>query len=348
MKSLAVSKEFQLEFIDIPRPECDESSVLVKILACGICGTDMKIIHGRFKPCKDYPCLLGHEAVGIVVEVGKDVEAFEVGDKVLLPYIDGKVGEYQTFFGAFSEYGICHDWRAMAKNGKGPDSPGFNDFFFTQKKIPAHYDPVASVMIITLREVLGAVKHFGFCAKDNLVIFGGGSVGLAFAKFAKLIGMGPVILVDVLDEKVERAKKIGVDYAFNSRKTDIVSEIRKIFPEGVDYTLDAVGVNALIPLSMQLIKMGGKILIYGIDPNLNMDLDWTKAPNNWALEFFWSPEKEVEAEVHDQLIRWIDMGLIDPADFVSHVFDFDDAMKGFDILENHLPADKIVIKIGEE
>ena len=71
-------------------------------------------------------------------------------------------------------------------------------------------------------------------------------------------------------------------------------------------------------------------------------------PNNWALEFFWSPEKEVEAEVHDQLIRWIDMGLIDLADFVSHVFDFDDAMKGFDILENHLPADKIVIKIGEE
>ena len=348
MKSLAVNREFQLEFIDIPKPECDESSVLVKILACGICGTDMKIVHGKFKTCQEYPCLLGHEAVGIVVEVGKDVEAFSVGDKVLLPYIDGKVGEYQTFFGAFSEYGVCHDIRAMAKNGKGPDTESFNDFFLTQKKIPANYDPVSSVMIITLREVLGAVKHFGFKAEDNLVIFGGGSVGLAFAKFAKLIGMGPVVLVDVLDEKVERAKSMGVDYAFNSKKVDIISEIRQIFPEGVDYTLDAVGVNGLIPVSMKLIKMGGRMLVYGIDPNLSMNLDWSEAPNNWSLDFFWSPDKEVEAGVHDQLLRWIDMGLIDPADFVSHVFDFDDALKGFEILEKHLPADKIVIKMGDE
>lgn len=347
MKCIAVEKDYTLNFIDIPVPRPDDCSALVKINACGICGTDLKIIHGTFKGFHDYPCLLGHEAVGEVIEIGKYVEEFKVGNRVILPYIDDKVNGYQTIFGAFAEYGIVHDWHAMAKHGKGPMTPGFNKFFYTQKKLPDDFDPVNSVMIVTLREVLGAVRHFDFKPNESLVIFGGGSVGLSFAKFAKIIGMRNVILVDIADAKIERAKKLGVDYAFNSQSTDVVKEIRKICPQGVDYTLDAVGVNSLFETAMKLIRLGGKMLVYGISSKLSMNLNWEDAPNNWSMEYFWEPVKEMEAEVHEQLLQWISMGIIDPGDFVSHVFSFDEALKGFEILEKRLPADKIVIKISE-
>lgn len=343
MKSLAVEKDHSLRFIDIPTPTIDKSSALVKVLAGGICGTDMKIIHGTFKNCRNYPILLGHESVGEIVEVGSDVTVFKAGDLVLLPYIDGVVDGYTSFFGGFSEYGVVHDWRSMARSGKGPNTAGFNDFFYTQKTIPAGYDPVDSVMIITLREVLGAVQHFNFQPGQSLVVFGGGSVGLSFVKFAKLIGMGPVFLVDVLEEKIKKAADAGADYAYNSTKTDITEQIRGICPDGVDYTLDAVGVNGLLDTSLQLIRMGGKMLVYGIDAKMSHTFDWSNAPSNWQLDFFWSPEKFIEAEVHDQLINWIDMGLINPGEYVSHQFSFKEALKGFDILEKRQPAEKIVL-----
>lgn len=345
MKSLAVEKDHTLHVVDIPIPTIDSSSALVKIHGCGICGTDIKTLHGTFKGFDTYPFLTGHEAVGEVVEVGKDVTCFQVGDHVMLPYLEGEINGYAAGHGGFSEYGICHDLKAMAMNGKGPDAPGFNELLYPQKKIPKDFDVATGVMMVTLREVLAATRHFNFQPGQSLVIFGGGSVGLAFVKFAKLIGMGPVILVDILDEKVKEAEKLGADYAFNSTKVDVVSEVRKICPEGVDYTLDAVGVNALIPTAMQLIRRGAKILIYGISPVVQMNFDWTPAPDNWTLEFFWAPDKIMEAAVHDQLVNWVQMGLIEPKQFVSHILEFKDVFEGFRMMEGKEATKKIVITI---
>ena len=344
MKSLAVNKNGTLEIIDIDVPRVNECNALVKVMASGICGTDMKIIHSQFKGFTDYPCLLGHEAVGEVVEIGNSVTQFKVGDKVLLPYLHGKIGEYTPIHGGFSEYGLVHDWQALARAGKGPGTDGFNDFFYTQKTIPSDFDAISSVMIITLREVMAATRHFGFQPKKSIVIFGGGPVGLAFTKFAQIMGMAPVILVDILDEKEKDAKKAGADCFINSGKRDVVQEVRRLCPEGVDFTLDAVGVNSLMNLALQLIKNCGRILVYGISPKNKVDLDWNPAPFNWNIEVFQYPMKELEADVHEQLIRWIELGLVNPADFVSHVFDSADILKGFEMIENKKPAKKVVIK----
>ena len=347
MKSLAVLQDKSLKVVDIPMPTIDESSVLVKTLSCGICaGTDAKIAHQTFKNIglDEYPTLLGHEAVGEVLEVGKDVVRFKVGDRVLLPYVEGINEGYHSHWGAFSEYGVCRDYMALAKNGKGPYTPEYGEFYWTQKTIPKDFDPVSSAMIVTFREVLAAVRTFGFKSGESLVIFGAGPVGLSFCKFAKLMGLGPVIVIDIHDNKMQEAAKAGADYAFNSTKVDIISEIRKILPNGADYSLDAVGVNALINQGMQIIKDTGKLLTYGISPNLSMELDWSKAPYNWSVQFLQFPVKKDEADAHDQIISWIQMGVLDPNDYISHVFDFKDIMKGFEIVEKRLPSKKIVIK----
>lgn len=347
MKSLAVTKDLKLEVVDVPMPTCDDNRVLVKTLACGVCnGTDTKILHGKFKniDVADYPCLLGHEGVGEVVEVGKNVTSFNVGDKIMLPFIEGNLDGYSSYWGAYSEYAVCGDWKAMANNGEGPGSDGFGEFYYTQKKLPQAMDPIDGVMLITFREVLAATKKFGFTANKSLVIFGAGPVGLSFAKFAKLLGMAPIILFDIVDEKLEEAKKVGVDYAFNSTKVDPAEEVRKICANGVDFSLDAVGINVLVNKGLELIKDGGCICTYGISPNLSMELDWSKAPYNWRVNFQQFPDKVEEAAAHDQIMNWIQLGVLDPKDFVSHEIDFENIIDAFDIIEKKQPCKKIVIK----
>lgn len=345
MKSLAVMEDKSLKVVEVSRPQVENSSMIVKVLACGVCnGTDMKIVHGNFKNIDVYPTLLGHEAVGEVVEVGKDVKNYRVGDIVLNPYIEGGIDEYSSAWGSYSEYGVCRDWEAMAKNGIGPGTPGFPECVYTQKKLPKDFDPVSSTMIVTLREVLAAAKKFGFKSNESIAIFGAGPVGSAFIRFAKLLGMGPIISFDVIDEKVKEAELMGADYAFNSTKVDVVSKVREICPDGVDYSLDAVGINAIIQTGMELIKDSGKLLTYGISPKLNMELDWSKAPYNWSLQFCQMPTKTEEAAAHEQIINWIQLGVLDPKSFISHVFDFDHILDAFKMLEDRVPCKKMVIK----
>ena len=343
MKTLIVEKDGTLRVGETAVPEIDETSALVRVLASGICGTDKKILHGTFKGFDSYPCLLGHEAVGRVVRTGSKVKYLQEGDLVIAPYVDAPPDGYSTIFGGFSEYTVAHDWKAMGELGIGTGTPDFVDYYQIQKKIPNDFSPVCGVMMITLREVLAATRHFGLKADESIVIFGAGAVGLSFAKMARILGMSPVILVDVQGEKRADAKEVGADLFIDSSCEDVEQIVRKVCPEGVDYVLDAVGVNAIINTGMGLIRSCGKILVYGISPALGMDIRWDKAPYNWSVQFFQYPEKEEEAAAHEQLVSWIRQGIIDPEMFVSHVFPFDDILEGFRLFESGSSTRKIVI-----
>ena len=348
MKSLTVQKDLSLKIVDdVPMPSYGDYQVLVKVLAGGVCaGTDMKIKHGNMKGIdkETYPTILGHESVGEVVELGSKVRNFKKGDLALLPFIGGPLGGYASHFGAFSEYAVSTDWKAMVEDGRGPGTEYFDDSLYTQVVLPKGFDPVESTMIVTFREVLAAARSFKLAANQSVVVFGAGPVGMSFIRFAKLTGLSTVISVDVADEKLEDAKLAGADYAFNSTKCDITKEIRAILPDGADNIIDAVGVNSLINQAMELVVPNGQICVYGISPNLGMDLAWAKAPYNWRLYFMQWPIKADEAAAHSQIINWMQLGVLDPKDFISHVFSIDEALDAFDILENKSePYKKIVI-----
>ncbi|MDC7287568.1 zinc-binding dehydrogenase [Blautia schinkii] len=345
MKSLAVTKDHRLEIVEVPVPEIDSSSFLIQNLACGICsGTDTKILHGKFKGVTKYPALLGHEAVGRVIKCGKDVEQFKEGDLVISANIPMSVGGYESAWGGYSEYLVGRDWKAMARNGSGPFTPGFEESIYTQMTLPQDFDPVKSTMIVTLREVLAAALHFGFQCGKSLAVFGAGPVGLTFIKFAKLLGVSPIIAFDILPEKLEEATAAGADFVYNSKGIAPGTAVRSICPRGVDFVLDAVGVNEIINQGLTVVKDGGEILVYGISPEMRTDIDWSLAPYNWKLQFLHMPIKPKEAAAHHMIINWIHMGLINLDDYISHVFAFDDILSAFEIVEKHLPCKKIVIK----
>ncbi len=341
MKTLIVHGDGKLEVREVERPRINSKQALVKMICCGICnGTDAKLIHRRFKgfgPDK-YPLMLGHEGVGEVVEVGKDVKGFHIGDKVLLPFVDAdkeQYGDLESGWGAFSEYGVVNDLGAYGLAGAPECAYG-------QTKLPDGIDPVDACMIITLREVLSSIKRFGIRENQSVAVFGCGPVGLTFIRFMSLLGVSPIIAFDIMPEKLDEAKKAGADYTFDSRE-DAKEHVRSICPQGVDYMLDAVGISDLINQGMELIRDGGKLCCYGISPNLGMSLDWSKAPYNWQLQFQQFPSKIEEGEATNQILSWIRTGVIDLKDYISDYFRFEDVLEAFQKLDKRQIAKKGIV-----
>ena len=346
MRGLAVDKGGKLSVPELSMPGYGECQALVKMLSSGVCnGTDGKLIHGTFKNMHDYPLLLGHEGVGRVVEVGKRVTKYKEGDMVLLPFLYGPQDGYFSGWGAYCEYAVVGDEGAFARTGQGIGTPEYDEGCWAQTIIRPEdgVDPVGAAMVITFREVLSAMKRFGFQANENIVIFGAGPVGLCFVRFAKLLGMGPVVCVDICDEKAAEAARLGADVAVNSAKLDVEAEICRIFPGGADNIVDAAGVNALINQAMKLVKYNGKICCYGISAELGMRLDWTGGPYNWTLQFVQFPSKFEEYQAHSQVMAWIKAGALNPTDFISDVIPFGRITDAFALVEKRLPGTKKIV-----
>ena len=346
MRGLAVDQNGKLSVPELAMPIYNENQALVKTLSCGVCnGTDGKLIHGTFKNMEEYPMLLGHEGVGRVVEVGKNVTKYQKGDIVLLPFLYEKQDGYAQGWGAYAEYAVVGDEGAFARAGKGIGTPEYDEGCWAQTIIRANdkVDPVGAAMIITFREVLSAMKRFGFAENESILIFGAGPVGLCFTRFAKLLGMGPVVTVDVYDDKTQEAARMGADVVINSKKQDVDAEIKRMFPQGVDNIVDAVGINALINQAMKLVKYNGKICGYGISAKLDMQLDWSTGPYNWTLQFVQFPSKYEEYTVHRQVMAWINAGMLDPMDFISDVIPFDKILDAFELMEKRLGTTKKIV-----
>lgn len=330
MKSLIVTKEGTLEIREINKPKINSKQALVKTIACGMCGTDVKLIHRTFKgyPESIYPIILGHEGVGEVVEIGADVKGLKVGDKVLLPFVDPDkelFGDLGSGWGAMSEYAVVHDPLAYPENA-APDCA------YAQTVLSDDLDPVDAVMIVTFREVLSNIRYFGITPESSIVVFGCGPVGLTFIKFLNLLGVKNVIAVDIFDEKLKIAKETGATYVINSKTQNLDEEVHKLYADGVDYVLDAVGLPFVVNQAMSLIKDRGTVLCYGVPEKEEITIDFSKASYNWRVIFQQMPRKKEEGLAHEQVLQWIREGKLVIKDFISDYFKFEDSVEAYEKL----------------
>ncbi|MCL2864721.1 MAG: zinc-binding dehydrogenase [Lachnospiraceae bacterium] len=338
MKTLIVNKDGTLAIQETKTPTYGKQEALVKTIACGMCGTDVKLIHKAFKgfPEDVYPIMLGHEGVGEVIEIGEDVTGLKKGDKVLLSFVDANE-DFGSGWGAFSEYAIVTDALAY-EPGTAPTVA------YAQTVLPDDIDPIDAVMIVTFREVLSTIRYFGIQPNESIVVFGCGPVGTTFIKFLSLLGCKNIIAVDIMDEKLKIAAENGATKTINSKEADLVSEIRTHFPDGVDYALDAVGLPAVVNQAMPLIKDRGSVLVYGVPEKEEITIDFSKASYNWNVIYQQMPEKVEEGEAHEQVLAWIRSGDLVLKDYISDYFKFDDSVKAFaEFLDKKLLQKGIIV-----
>ena len=347
MKSLIVEANGDVSIREVPVPEYGDYEMLVKLQASAVCGTDMKILHNTLKGFSDYPTMLGHEGVGKVVAIGSKVKNYSIGDYVVMPLIFGKCGAYFSTWGAMSEYAVAGDAGALANDGVPLDEKTAFSAYAAQNKLPQQLEPVAATMIITFREVYSTMKRLGFSAGQNIVIYGAGPVGMAFIKFAKLMGLSPVVCVDICDEKTEQAKAIGADVVINAAKQDASARLLELFPAGADILLDAAGVPALINQNVRLVREFGQVCVYGVTADNALMFNWQQAPYAFDLRFVQWPSKYEEAAVHDDIVKMMLDGRLNGMDFISDVYDFDQASEAIAFFKHKKNQKKIVLRFNE-
>lgn len=345
MKAAVVVRPGQLEIQDIPAPEINDYQVLCEQLACGICtGTDWKLLEGHFKGFTTYPAVLGHEAVGRVVRKGKKVRHLEVGDLILRPGLE-TIGDGTSMFsgwGAYAEYGVAGDARAMVEDGKTRLEDGFNELYYSQQKILLGMDPARATMVITFKEVLSAAYRFGMHPNASILIFGMGPVGLSFVRFSRLLGLGPIIACDMETSRLDLARQMGADECLNVKEVKPEPWVKGRFPDGLDFVVDAVGVTDLLNQAMNMVKFNGSICAYGISPHSRMDLVWENGPYNWKLHFLQLPTFLEESATHRQVMSWIELGVLDPGKFVTHVVPLARLKEAMDLLRERKALKAVV------
>lgn len=339
MKGLIVPQVGSLKMAyDIPEPVMGPYDALVQVLACGICnGTDLKVIDGHFKGFDTYPCVLGHEACGRVIAVGKKVKNYKTGDIVLRAKLRD-TERYYSGWGAFAERALVTDYHAMVADGCR-DVPVKH---MAEQILPPEIDPAKGQMIITLKEVYSALLRFGVSAEKTVVINGCGPVGQAMTVFCKLLGVSRLMVSDMDEVRLERARELGADLLVNPAQEDVQQKVKQHFPEGVDIFIDAVGRNELINLGLKVIGFNGKVAVYGISPVTCAEIDWEYAPYNWSIQFVQKPTFPEESAVHAQVVEYVRRGAINLDDFVTHVMSVDDFEEGFSLVKQR-KAGKIAL-----
>jgi threonine dehydrogenase-like Zn-dependent dehydrogenase len=321
MFSVAVLEPNKVALVSLPDPVPGPYQARVRTeVACLCNATDRKLVQGHFPGVERYPLLLGHETVGIVDAVGDEVRSFRVGDRVvgglLLQPTDPA---YASGWGGFSQYTLAGDHAAMVADGVATPEHGYFEVFEIMRAVPPHIPVEAALMLCTWREVYAAFEDFSLRAGDDILVFGGGPVGLSFVKFARRLGLGWIGLVDPLPEKRQFALASGADAVFSPGDAAL-DELTEARGRPLDRVIDAVGSESIINAALPLIRMAGSICVYGVIDRPAINLQKHLGPYSFNLLIHQWPTREREARAQEPLCDWITQGALDAAEFISAEF----------------------------
>ena len=330
MLSVAVCQPGRLEIVDIPKPSAGPYEAVIRSQIAFICNaTDRKLLGGVFPgmgPDK-YPLLLGHENVGVVESVGSRVKSFKPGDRVigglLFTPTDPK---YHSGWGGFCEYVFATDHAAMVADGVADEAHGWLEVYQIMRKVPNDIPLEAAALLCTWREVYGGFSDFHLREGNSVLIFGAGPVGLSFCRFARLLGIGWVGVVDPLPVKRQKAAALGADETFGPDSPELKS-LTKRRGAPLDAVIDAVGSQAIINAGLPLIKLGGSICVYGVVGTPSILVEKDTGPYNFNLFMHQWPTRTAESAAQEPLVEWIRAGKISHRDFVSAEYPIREAAK---------------------
>src|SRR6202171_3495243 len=325
MKSLVYHGPGQKSWHTVPDPTLQfPTDAIVRIDTATICGTDLHILKGDVPAVKP-GTILGHEAVGTVVETGTSVTNFQIGDKVLVSCITScgkcrfcKEGRYgQCSGGGGWIFGHLVDG-LQAEYARVPFAD--NSLY----KVPAG---MTDEQVLFLSDILPTsfevgVLNGGVSPGDTVAIVGAGPIGLAAVMTAKLYTPGRIVVIDLDDGRLAKAKEFGADVTINNGREDAVKRVLEITGGlGADVAIEAVGVPATFELAAELIRAGGTLAnvgVHGKSVTLHLEKLWIKDVTiTTGL---------VDSRTIPQLLSLIKGGRLDPTVLATHSFSMDEAI----------------------
>jgi alcohol dehydrogenase len=304
------------------------TDAIVRIDSSTICGTDLHILKGDV-PEVQPGTILGHEAVGTIVETGAAVTTLSEGDRVLVSCITScgrcrfcKEGHYGlcTGGGGWIFGHLIHGLQAEYARVPFAETSVY--------KLPAQ---LSDEQVLFLADILPTayevgVLNGGVDAGDTIVIVGAGPIGLAAVMTAKLYTPARIIVLDLADARLEKAREFGADLTINNGREDAVELVRQLTDDlGADVAIEAVGVPETFELCTALVRPGGRVANVGVHGH----------PATLHLETLWIRDVTITTGLVDtsttpRLLELITEGRLDPTPFATHHFALDETLSAYE------------------
>lgn len=261
MKAVRLERVGSLAVCEVEKPTAGPDELLVRIEACGVCGTDRHLFHGEF-PCTP-PVTLGHEFSGIVEAIGPEVSGFSVGDRVTGdPNIAcGRCAHCQA-----GRVNLCSNLRAIGIHRDG----GFAEYLALPQKqafaLPADLKPTHGAFCEPLGCCLHGVDLAAIKPGSSVAVLGGGVIGLLTVQLAKLAGATTIILSTRQASRRALAEQLGATATVDPSAFDAIVGRSGLMPGGVDVVFECAGVKDTVEQAMRLAKAGGTIVVVGVMP----------------------------------------------------------------------------------
>ncbi len=275
MKALLLSEYNQLDIADLPAPVPGADEILVRVAACGICGSDVHGYDGT-SGRRIPPIVMGHEAAGVVSAVGPGVSKFKPGDRVTF---DSTVYCGQCEFCLLGDINLCNNRQVIGVScGDFRRAGAFAEYVVVPQRISYHLPDALefqeAAMLEAVSVALHAVRVSDMKGGETALVIGAGMIGLLTLQAAKAAGASRVLVADIDQSRLLRAEKIGADATLLLSGADLVKEILKqTGGRGVDLVLEAVGREETISASIASVRKGGTVTLIGnISPEVKIPL----------------------------------------------------------------------------
>lgn len=315
MKAARISGPKQFEILDMDVPAPRDGQCLIKLECWSICGSDIRHGYGPVYPEEQYPLRLGapcHECAGVVVESKTD--KFKEGQRVIvLPSRDGP--------GGYVEYLVGQPDRMVAL----PDSGSLAEWVMCQPS----------------GTVLYSCQQMGTILGKRVLVLGQGGIGLSFTAICARAGAKQVIAVDLLDNRLEFARRFGATHTINPSKEDLDEAVKEITGgRRADITVEAAGYPETLNAAFRLVAKFGKVIIFGIQQGAGMHGNMTPIDTQYFLANTPTIIPTAGATSGDAIGHIENMvelkarGWWDPGEMVTHRMKFHEVKKAHDMYEN--------------
>ena len=285
MKALVLTEYNHFALQDVAKPTPGPNDVLVRVQAVGICGSDVHGMDGstgRRVP----PLIMGHEASGIIAEVGQDVRNWTTGDRVTF---DSTVYALDDWYSRRGQYNLS-DGREVVGVSTGPaptdrpDQPGFkrNGAFAEFVVVPQHIlyaipDAVSftqAALVEPVAVALHAVSLTPIQVNESAVVVGSGMIGLFVIQVLKLAGCSPIIAIDLDDDRLALARRLGATHTINARSADVPAQVQALtHGRGADVSFEVVGAGPTVKTAIDCVRKGATVTLVGnLAPSVEVPL----------------------------------------------------------------------------
>ena len=331
----------EIIFREVPTPEPKKGEVLIKIMKIGVCGSDIHVYHGEH-PFTKYPVTQGHEVSGEIAAVGEGVEGFAPGQKVTIQpqVVCGKC--YPCRHG---KYNLCEELKVMGFQTTGVASRYFAVDASKVTALPENLSFDEGAMIEPLAVAVHGVRQAGDVNGLKIAVLGAGPIGILVAQTAKGMGAESVMITDVSDVRLAKAKEGKVDFCVNTKNKDFGEAMVENFgPDKADIIYDCAGNNITMGQAIKYARKGSTIILVAVFAGeAKVDL---AVLNDHELDL--NTTMMYRNEDYIEAIRLVNEKKVVLAPLISKHFAFQDYLKAYQYIDaNRESTMKVIINVQE-